>query len=134
MKKELSFALNYALNKGFQIHPDAFKILENVDVKKLEKIIKEIVREKTRQKLFQINQDDLETYLGIKEDLTLQNEIKVISEPTNKITSGEGVKGYNALFSTWKGIWVSHSWMSLHLRSHWAARSRYRASSARILA
>jgi len=100
MKKELSFALNYALNKGFQIHPDAFKILENVDVKKLEKIIKEIVREKTKQKLFQINQDDLETYLGIKEDLTLQNEIKVIFEPTNKITSGEGVKGYNALFSS----------------------------------
>ena len=77
MKKELTFALNYALNKGFQIHPDAFKILENFDVKKLEKIIKEIVREKTKQKLFQINQDDLETYLGIKEDPTLQSEIKV---------------------------------------------------------
>ncbi|BDQ31968.1 DNA polymerase II small subunit [Nitrosopumilus zosterae] len=100
MKKELSFVLNYALNRGFQIHPDAFKILENLDVKKLEKIIKEIVREKTRQKLFQINQDDLETYLGIKEDLTLQSEVKILSEPTSKITSGEGVKGYNALFSS----------------------------------
>ena len=100
MKKELSFALNYALNKGFQIHPDAFKILENVDVKKLEKIIKEIVREKTRQKLFQINQDDLETYLGIKEDTSLQSEVKILSDPTGKITSGEGVKGYNALFSS----------------------------------
>jgi DNA polymerase II small subunit len=100
MKKELSFALNYALNKGFQIHPDAFKILENVDVGKLEKIIKEIVREKTRQKLFQINQDDLETYLGIKEDPSLQNEVKVLFDPTSKITSGEGVKGYNALFSS----------------------------------
>ena len=100
MKKELTLALNYALNKGFQIHPDAFKILEDVDVKKLEKIIKEIVREKTRQKLFQINQDDLETYLGIKDDLSLQNEIKILSDPTNKITSGEGVKGYNALFSS----------------------------------
>ncbi len=100
MKKELSLALNYALNKGFQIHPDAFKILENVDVRKLEKIIKEIVREKSRQKLFQINQDDLETYLGIKEDPTLQNEIKILSDPTNKITTGEGVKGYNALFSS----------------------------------
>ncbi|MDH3695820.1 MAG: DNA-directed DNA polymerase II small subunit [Nitrosopumilus sp.] len=100
MKKELTFALNYALNKGFQIHPDAFKILENVDVRKLEKIIKEIVREKTRQKLFQINQDDLETYLGIKEDSTLQNEVKILSEPSSKITSGEGVKGYNALFSS----------------------------------
>jgi DNA polymerase II small subunit len=100
MKKELSFALNYALNKGFQIHPDAFKILENVDVRKLEKIIKEIVREKTRQKLFQINQDDLETYLGIKEDASLQSEVKVLFDPTSKITSGEGVKGYNALFSS----------------------------------
>ena len=100
MKKELTFALNYALNKGFQIHPEAFKILENVDVQKLEKIIKEIVREKTRQKLFQINQDDLETYLGIKEDSGLQSEIKVLSDPTKKITSGEGVKGYNALFSS----------------------------------
>lgn len=100
MKKELSLALNYALNKGFQIHPDAFKILENVDVRKLEKIIKEIVREKSRQKLFQINQDDLETYLGIKDDPTLQSEIKVLSDPTNKITTGEGVKGYNALFSS----------------------------------
>lgn len=100
MKKEVTFALNYALNKGFQIHPDAFKILENVDVGKLEKIIKEIVREKTRQKLFQINQDDLETYLGIKEYVDLQSEIKVLSDPTLKITSGEGVKGYNALFSS----------------------------------
>ena len=100
MKRTLSFALNYALNKGFQIHPNAFKILENIDVSKLEKIIKEIVREKTREKRFQINQDDLETYLGIKEDSSLQNEIKIITDPTNKITSGEGVKGYNALFSS----------------------------------
>lgn len=100
MKKELTVALNYALNKGFQIHPDAFKFLENVDVKSLEKIIKEIVREKTKQKLFQINQDDLEVYLGIKEDQTLQNDHKIIFDPTLKITTGEGVKGYNALFSS----------------------------------
>jgi DNA polymerase II small subunit len=101
MKKELSFVLNYALNKGFQIHPDAFKILDDItDVKQLEKIIKEIVKEKTKQKLFQINQNDLETYLGIKDDPNLQNEMKVLSDPTSKITSGEGVKGYNALFSS----------------------------------
>ena len=100
LKKELTFALNYALNKGFQIHPDAFKILENIDVKRLEKIIREIIREKTKQKMYQINQDDLETYLGIKNDLTLQNEIRILSDPTPKITSGEGVRGYNALFSS----------------------------------
>ena len=77
LKKELTFVLNYALNKGFQIHPDALKTLENVDLKKLEKIIREIVREKSKQKLFQISQDDLETYLGIKEDQALQNEHKI---------------------------------------------------------
>jgi len=101
MKKELSFALNYALNKGFQIHPDAFKILDDItDVKKLEKIIKEIIKEKIKQKQYQINQNDLETYLGIKDDPNLQNEVKILSDPTRKITSGEGVKGYNALFSS----------------------------------
>ena len=100
MKRELTMALNYALNKGFQIHPDAFEFLENIDVKKLEKVIKEIVREKTKQKLFQINQNDLEIYLGIKEDQTLQNDHKIIFDPTLKITSVEGVKGYNALFSS----------------------------------
>ena len=80
---------------------DAFKILDDItDVKQLEKIIKEIVKEKTRQKEFQINQNDLETYLGIKDDPNLQNEMKILSDPTSKITSGEGVKGYNALFSS----------------------------------
>ena len=59
MKKELSFVLNYALNKGFQIHPNAFKILDEITDVFLEKIIKEIVKEKTKQKLFQINQNDL---------------------------------------------------------------------------
>ena len=78
MKKELTFALNYALNKGFQIHPNAFAFLENVDVKKLEKIIKEIVREKTKQKLFQINQDDLENYFGLKEDKNLECNYKIL--------------------------------------------------------
>lgn len=100
LKKELTLALNYALNKGFQIHPDAFEFLENVDVKKLEKIIKDIVKEKSRQKLFQINQDDLESYFGIKDDQSIQCEYKVLFDPSSKITSGEGISGYNSLFAS----------------------------------
>lgn len=100
MKKELALALNYALNRGFQIHPDAFEFLERIDVEKLEKIIREIVREKSRQRLFQISQDDVEAYLGIKDDADLPSECEVVSDPTAKITSGEGVDGYNALFAS----------------------------------
>jgi len=33
LKEEVSSAITYALSKGFQIHPDAFKILEKIDVK-----------------------------------------------------------------------------------------------------
>jgi len=100
LKKELTFVLDYALKKGFQIHPDAFEFLENVDAKKLEKIIKEIVREKTKQKLFQINQDDLENYFGIKEDRDLKSDYKVLFDPSNKITSAEGISGYSSLFTS----------------------------------
>jgi len=100
LKKELTFVLNYALQKGFQIHPDVFEFLENVDVKKLEKIIKEIMREKTKQKLFQINQDDLEIYFGIKEDKNLKSDYKVLFDPSSKITSAEGISGYSSLFTS----------------------------------
>ncbi len=99
MNEDVTFAVNYALNKGFQIHPDALKILENVDVKELKHIIKEIIKEKTRQNLFFINQDDLEGFLGIKEDVSLENEHRILSDPSSKITSAEGVNGFNRLFS-----------------------------------
>ena len=59
------------LNKGFQIHPDAFKILENVDVRKLEKIIKEIVREKDQTEDCSRSTKTIWRHiLGIKDDPT----------------------------------------------------------------
>lgn len=100
MEKDVIFAINYALNKGFQIHPDALKILERVDVNELERVIKEIVREKAKQKLFLINQDDLEVFLGLKDDNKLESEYRVISDPSSKITSAEGVEGYGSLFAS----------------------------------
>lgn len=100
MEKDVVFAINYALNKGFQIHPDALKILERVDVNELERVIKEIVREKAKQKLFLINQDDLEVFLGLKDDNKLESEYRVISDPSSKITSAEGVEGYGSLFAS----------------------------------
>ena len=100
MKKELSYALDYALKKGFQIHPNALELLERVEIKDLELTIKQIVREKSKQKRFLINQDDLEDILGLKEDKKLLNEHRVLFDPTLKITSAEGIEGYKALFSS----------------------------------
>ncbi|KKK56097.1 hypothetical protein LCGC14_3067950 [marine sediment metagenome] len=76
MKKELSYALDYALKKGFQIHPNALELLERVEIKDLELTIKQIVREKSKQKRFLLNQDDLEM---VEED-----EVEELSQKMEK--------------------------------------------------
>ena len=100
MDKEISSAVSYALNRGFQIHPDALEILHKIDVRELGQIIKDVVKEKTKQKQFLINEEDFEIYLGIKDDEEHQVEFEILSDPTEKITSAEGVDGYGALFTS----------------------------------
>ena len=91
-------ALNYALSRGFQIHPDAFKILEKIDSKELERIIKQVVREKAKQNLFLINQTDLKMFVDTQVDESVEDKHVILSDPTRKITSAEGIEGFGALF------------------------------------
>lgn len=98
MNENASSALNYALSKGFQIHPDAFKILEKIDSKELESIIKKVVREKAKQNLFLINQSDLKMFVDVEIDEKLANDHVILSDPTKKITSAEGIDGFGTLF------------------------------------
>jgi DNA polymerase II small subunit len=100
MDEEISSAVSYALNKGFQIHPDALEILHKINVSELSQIIKDVVKEKTKQKQFLINEEDFEIYLGIKDDEEHQVEFEILSDPTKKITSAEGVEGYGKLFAS----------------------------------
>ena len=100
MDEEISSAVSYALNKGFQIHPNALEILHKINVSDLSQIIKDVVKEKTKQKKFLINEEDFEIYLGIKDDDEHQAEFEILSDPTNKITSAEGVEGYGKLFAS----------------------------------
>ncbi len=99
MKEELSSAITYALSKGFQIHPDAFKILEKIDVKELQNIIKQVVREKAKQNLFLINQNDLRMFVESEVDETVEDKHTILFDPTKKVTSAEGIDGFTSLFS-----------------------------------
>ncbi len=100
MIHDVGTALNFVINKGFQIHPDALKILEQIDVKELERIIKQIVKEKERQQLYLISQKDLESFLGIKEDECIEDFHEILYDPTPYIASAEGVQGFTALFTS----------------------------------
>ncbi|MGH9998763.1 MAG: DNA-directed DNA polymerase II small subunit, partial [Nitrosopumilaceae archaeon] len=99
MNENASSALKYALSKGFQIHPDAFKILEKIDSVELEVIIKRVVREKAKQNLFLINQNDLKMFVDSEIDENIENKHEILSDPTKKITSAEGIDGFGALFA-----------------------------------
>ena len=99
MKEEVSSAITYALSKGFQIHPDAFKILEKIDVKELQNIIKQVVREKAKQNLFLINQSDLRMFVESEVDLKTEDHHSILFDPTKKVTSAEGIEGFASLFS-----------------------------------
>lgn len=99
MNENASSALKYALSKGFQIHPDAFKILEKIDSKELEVIIKRVVREKAKQNLFLINQNDLKMFVDSAVDENIEDKHEILSDPTPKITSAEGIDGFGALFA-----------------------------------
>lgn len=99
LNKKIGAAIKYALSKGFHIHPNVIQTLEEIDGDELEGIIRDLIREKTRQRLFRINQEDLEEFLGIKDGGTLQNNHLILNDPTKKITSGEGIDGYSALFT-----------------------------------
>jgi len=99
LKEEVSSAITYALSKGFQIHPDAFKILEKIDVKELQNIIKQVVREKAKQNLFLINQSDLKMFVESEIDENIEDRFSIVFDPTKKVTSAEGIDGFTALFS-----------------------------------
>lgn len=98
LNSEVSSAITYALSKGFQIHPDAFKILENIDAKELQNIIKQVVREKAKQNLFLINQNDLKTFVESEVDETTEDDYAILFDPTKKVTSAEGIDGFTMLF------------------------------------
>ena len=48
LRKEVAVALKYALNLGFQIHPAALQVLEELETDDLNTVIKYIIKKKTR--------------------------------------------------------------------------------------
>lgn len=95
----MSSAITYALSRGFQIHPDAFKILEKIDTKELQSIIKQVVREKAKQNMFLINQNDLKMFVESAVDEGVEDKHSILFDPTKKVTSAEGIGGFVSLFS-----------------------------------
>ena len=84
----LSIALIYAINKGYQVHPDAFAFLKSLDCD-VEKIIKTIVDAKNKfKKKSPILIDDIKSV--ISRDLNRTDEVVITN--TNTESNGESYK------------------------------------------
>lgn len=107
----MSIALIYAINKGYQVHPDAFAFLKSLDCD-VEKIIKTIVDAKNKfKKKSPILIDDIKSVISrdlnrtdepvITNTITESNgeSYKIIFDPTYKINS-EDKKDFFKLFDS----------------------------------
>jgi len=108
----VSIALIYAINKGYQVHPDAFAFLKSLDCD-VEKIIKTIVNAKNKlKKKSPILIDDIKNVISsdmngqidepvITNSITDSNDenYKIIFDPTYKINS-ENDKDFFKLFDS----------------------------------
>ena len=125
VSNDISDALIYAINKGYQIHPDAFALLRSIN-SDVNNIIKTIIEKKTKLKENRsILIDDIKTvisrntvYNSIKKPVSIvstddndhydksliygdnntQAIYEVLFDPTSKVNSTEGENGFLKLF------------------------------------
>ncbi len=123
ISNDISDALIYAINKGYQIHPDAFALLRSIN-SDVSNIIKVIIEKKTKLKeSHSILIDDIKTIISrdrlenpvskstsidnndrydkaslIYGDKNTQTTYEVLFDPTSKINSSEDENGFLKLF------------------------------------
>ena len=100
MEKSVRQALDYAIKKGFQIHPGVVGLLREVEARDLDKIIRDVVREKAVNRDYHIGLDDMMGYLGLDVDDSLRSDHAILFDCTAGITIPEGVEGYTSLFQS----------------------------------
>lgn len=115
MQKETLNALTLAISKGYQIHPDAFAMLKNLEFNASE-IIEDIIKIKQKGDTLIILEDiqnaiikDKVTNVEVGPEIIYDDtnyhlshsdghSYRIISDPTSKISTNDGVEGYTALF------------------------------------
>ena len=95
----VSAILQYALSRGFQVNPDALELLDSTNLEKIQRVIKEIVKTKSGSGEQTISGIEIASALGIvASDEPFENKCEIVSDPTSKTASAEGVEGYGKLF------------------------------------
>ncbi len=98
MKRDITRALDYAFKKGFQIHPSVVDLLQEIEVGRLDLVVKDIIREKMVDRNYHISRADLVQYLGLDESADIEDYHNILFDCTSSITTPGGIEGYGELF------------------------------------
>jgi len=98
---EISDAVQLALRRGFQVHPEAIRALESADPASIGRAIREAIRARERGGGRTISGGDVASALGIAPaDEPFENAYETLADPTGRTASAEGVGGFGALFAS----------------------------------
>ncbi len=94
------------LERGYQIEPEAFKLLQEIENNDIPEIIDKILEsKKTESSKISINMNDIANLMPILEEknengkkILINSEVKIIKNLSDKITVSEGKEGYKNLF------------------------------------
>ena len=101
MGGEIPAALQLALRRGFQVHPEAIRALESADPESVARAIREAIRTREREGGRTISGGDVAAALGIAPaDEPFENAYETLDDPTGRTASAEGVGGFGALFAS----------------------------------
>ena len=98
-QKEISNALSYLTAHGYQIHPEAFKILKNLDSNIME-IIQKVVRFKKNQNDTNIILiEDLRNFctINISNEVHIPNELDNLTVSDSKLQDNNTIKTINEI-------------------------------------
>ena len=108
---EVAQVVAEALADGFQVNPEAFKLLETLigrlDLIQLMRKVKQVKRERSLSETIVITKQDLETCLPPdfvvieKHDIALTDiepQIEILKDSSNKLNSIDGIEGFQKLF------------------------------------
>ena len=99
LRRDVVAALKYAQGRGFQIHPTALRMLERLEGDNLDTILKYVMKKKGINKEYLIGGDDISSFLGADASSETEGDVRVVFDPTDNVTTAEGVAGYTALFT-----------------------------------
>lgn len=90
-------AILLALSKGYQIEPKAIELISSLERDPVELVSKAI---EGKWEGYTIGEEEIRRLLGLREEIEEKADYEVVRDPSDSISTREGVEGFRSLFTS----------------------------------